>query len=97
MASRERAVLRVVAPGPIVDWDLTAACRGVDTESFYGTTAASVARAKGICGRCFVQTDCLSVADEMERDLGPKMVHGIWGGLTPDERIERRRASARLR
>ena len=76
----------------MVDWDLEAACRGVDTETFYGTSHASVARAKGICERCFAQADCLSIADAMERDLGPKMVYGVWGGLTPEERIERRRA-----
>ena len=83
--------------GTIVDWDLQAACRGVDTEAFYGTTHASVARAKGICGRCFVQTDCLLVADALEQELGAKMVHGIWGGLTPEERLERRRARSGLR
>jgi WhiB family transcriptional regulator, redox-sensing transcriptional regulator len=92
MASREMELLRSEAPAHLVDWDLQAACRGVDTEKFYGTSEAAVARAKGICGRCFVQTVCLTVADEMERGLGPRMVHGIWGGLTPDERIERRRA-----
>jgi WhiB family transcriptional regulator, redox-sensing transcriptional regulator len=83
--------------GTAVDWDLQAACRGVDTEAFYGTTHASVARAKGICGRCFVQTDCLLVADALEGGLGPKMVYGIWGGLTPEERLERRRTRTRLR
>jgi len=81
--------------GAIADWDLQAACLGVDTEAFYGTTHASVARAKGICGRCFVQADCLLVADELEGGLGPKMVYGIWGGLTPEERLARRRAPMR--
>ena len=79
-------------PVPPADWDLHAACQGVDTERFYATSDAAVERAKGICGRCFVQADCLSAADDRERGLGRKMVHGIWGGLTPEERIERRLA-----
>src|SRR5262245_43068856 len=82
-----------LATSALVDWDMEAACRGVDTETFFGTTHASVARAKGICGRCLVQSDCLPALDEMEGDLGTKMVHGIWGGLTPEERITRRRLS----
>jgi Transcription factor WhiB len=81
-----------VAPASPADWDLHAACQGVDTERFYATSDAAVERAKGICGRCFVQADCLAAADECERGLGRKMVHGIWGGLTADERIERRLA-----
>ena len=97
MTARPKGALLSVAPVANVDWDALAACRGLDTEKFFGTTTASVARAKGVCDRCYVQRDCLSVADAMERNLGPKMVYGIWGGLTPDERIERRRASSRLR
>ena len=91
MGLREAEVLRPVASAPPVNWDL-AACRGLDTERFYATSFGSVARAKGVCRHCFVQADCLSVADELERGLGRKMVHGIWGGLTPEERIKRRRA-----
>jgi len=83
-----------LAPGPSMGWVLLAACQGLDTERFYATSYVAVARAKGVCSSCFVQTDCLSVADELERGLGRKMVHGIWGGLTPDERIERRVALA---
>ena len=96
MAFGDTAVLGDLAAGPSLDWDLDAACRGLDTETFYGTSPLSISGAKGICDRCFVQKECLSVADELERDLGPKMVHGIWGGLTPEERIERRRVSVRL-
>lgn len=95
-AARAAVVTIERLPMSLVDWDLQAACRGVDTETFYGTSHASVAHAKGICGRCFAQADCLLMADAMERDLGPKMVYGVWGGLTPDERIERRRASSRF-
>jgi hypothetical protein len=96
VAPQETEVLLRLAPDPPLDWDMDAACRGLDTESFYGTSNDSVSRAKGICGRCFVQGACLSVADELEQGLGQRMVHGIWGGLTPDERIERRRALTRV-
>jgi hypothetical protein len=93
---REEDAIDPSAPKPSLEWAQQAACQGVDTDAFYGTAHASVARAKGICHRCFVRTDCLLVADAMERDLGPKMVYGVWGGLTPEERIARRRAITRL-
>jgi hypothetical protein len=90
---RELQLVQPFALGSTVDWN-QAACQGLDTEKFFGTSYGSVARAKGVCRYCFVQAECLSVADELERGLGRKMVHGIWGGLTPDERIKRRRASS---
>ena len=93
VAAREPEMIPRSAPALPADWDLHAACQGVDTERFYATSDVAVARAKGVCGRCFVQRDCLSAADALERGLGRKMVHGIWGGLTADERIERRLAA----
>ena len=77
--------------GPSSDWLPQAACQGIDPELFYSTSPPKVARARGICDRCFVQPQCLLAADRLEHGLGVKMVHGIWGGLTADERIVRRR------
>ena len=73
------------------DWVEQAACRGVDTELFFSTSRSQVAKATRICERCLVQTQCLKAADRLEQGLGLKMISGIWGGLTADERIVRRR------
>jgi hypothetical protein len=81
--------LKTAAPLPIA-WRGRAACLGLDTDLFFSTAPIRIARAKGVCGRCFVQTECRRTADQMERELGPKMVHGIWGGETPPEPIVRR-------
>jgi len=79
-----------VAAQPWVDWARKAACLGLETDLFYSTSPTRIARAKGVCDRCFVQADCLRTADRLERGLGVMMVHGIWGGETPRERIQRR-------
>ena len=73
------------------DWVEQAACRGVETELFYSSSRSQVTKAIGICERCLVQTKCLKAADKLERGMGLKMISGVWGGLTADERILRRR------
>ena len=68
-----------------VDWRDLAECRtpGID---FYphaapGNSNRDVwANAREVCSACQVRTDCLTYAlDNVE-------VHGMWGGMTPDER-----------
>ena len=52
-----------------------------------------IEEAKKICMRCVVREQCLSWALEAGQD------HGVWGGLSEDERraIKRRAARSRLR
>jgi WhiB family redox-sensing transcriptional regulator len=76
-------------------WQRNAACRGPESVVFYPPTSNETrhqretreARAKAICSKCPVLTSCLEYAlDIMEP-------HGIWGGLTEQERrvlLERR-------
>ncbi len=63
-------------------WRCLAACLDEDPELFYPDLheAEQVRKAKEVCSRCIVREQCLKVA------LITKDQHGIWGGLTPDER-----------
>jgi WhiB family transcriptional regulator, redox-sensing transcriptional regulator len=65
-------------------WEL-AACRSVDPELFFpvseiGPAKRQVALAKAVCGECPVSQLCLDFA------LSTRQAHGVWGGLTVDER-----------
>ena len=69
------------------DWQLDAACRGMDSSTFFHPTEEHrVARqrridaAKEICAACPVLTDCRSYA------LRTREAYGIWGGLSEFER-----------
>lgn len=67
------------------DWRVLAACRGIDPELFFpvspdGPSLDEVRRAKAVCGDCVVRRECLEFA------LGTGQRHGVWGGLTEDER-----------
>jgi WhiB family redox-sensing transcriptional regulator len=50
-----------------------------------------VENAKAICRRCDVREQCLSWALESGQD------HGVWGGLSEDERRALKRRAARTR
>jgi WhiB family transcriptional regulator, redox-sensing transcriptional regulator len=54
---------------------------------------AQLAAAKAVCARCPVQAECLGHA------LASGPVHGIWGGMSEEERrlLRQRRAKARMR
>jgi WhiB family redox-sensing transcriptional regulator len=77
-------------PGPNADfwdWQLQAACRGLDSEVFFhpdGQRGAARAereqRAKQICASCPVIAQC------REHALQVREPYGVWGGLTEDER-----------
>lgn len=43
-------------------------------------------QAKALCHTCVVRARCLEYALESERDVEKRSRHGIWGGLTPEER-----------
>ncbi|GAB2934952.1 WhiB family transcriptional regulator [Streptomyces hainanensis] len=79
-------------PGPnadLWDWQLLAACRGVDSSLFFHPEgergAARSAReeaAKEVCMRCPVRAECAAHA------LSVREPYGVWGGLTEDDREE---------
>ncbi|HEX2307252.1 MAG TPA: WhiB family transcriptional regulator [Jatrophihabitantaceae bacterium] len=69
------------------DWQVRAACRNTDTEAFFNpdylrgrNKRAREAAAKAICADCPVREACLAWA------LYLGETHGVWGGMTPDER-----------
>jgi WhiB family transcriptional regulator, redox-sensing transcriptional regulator len=75
-------------------WQAHAACVGISTEEFFpagssGAALDQLARAKAICALCPVTKQCLEYA----LDTGQ---HGVWGGMSEDERhTERRRRQRR--
>ncbi len=86
-------------PPPVAEsweWQMHAGCRDVDGSLFFhpdnerGEARENrLAAAKRVCGQCVVRTQCLEYAlDSGER-------HGIWGGLSEDERTRMRRAERR--
>ena len=81
-----------------MDWRHRAECLTEDPELFFpvGTTGpalAQVEEAKKVCRRCEVREECLRWALEAGQD------HGVWGGMSENERraMKRRASRARLR
>jgi len=78
------------------DWWRLAACRDADPELFFPVTAQGpakddIARAKAVCAGCGVRRQCLQFA------LATHQLHGVWGGMTEDERqlhLRNQRAAA---
>ena len=80
-----------------MDWRHHAICRDEDPELFFpigntGPAILQIEEAKQVCRRCEVREQCLAWALEAGQD------HGVWGGLSEDERraLKRRNARARL-
>lgn len=83
-------------------WIDRAACRSkdIDPEWFFPSqdNGPSLSRARGICARCFVQTDCLRYALAAEGNASAKSRGGVYAGTTGTERYELyRRAQTRNR
>jgi len=67
------------------NWRLRAACQSADPDLFFPVSSAGqsleqAAEAKAVCAGCLVRRECLAFA------LRTRQVHGIWGGLTGEER-----------
>ena len=69
------------------EWQLDAACAGLDTALFYqadNERGSSVRlrekKAKAICARCPVIANCLKDA------IANNETYGVWGGMSADER-----------
>ena len=82
------------------DWRLDAACRDWDHElqgdPWHPDSDASnaYAKAREICSGCPVAAACLEVAMAAERDRAHGGRFGMFGGLSPNERANVRRAAA---
>jgi WhiB family redox-sensing transcriptional regulator len=77
-------------------WRSVAECRFADPELFFPVSSSALcleqeAKAKAVCARCQVRPECLAFA------LRTRQVHGVWGGMSeqeryllcrPDERID---------
>jgi len=78
------------------DWRQQAACTTHDPELFFpigdlGPARAQIEQAPQVCQSCDVQTACLDWSQKTGAD------HGIWGGLSEDERRTLRLRSRRTR
>ena len=62
------------------DWMDFALCKEMDADVFFPDEddKVGVMEAKMVCAECPVVEPCL--------DMGMKMRHGVWGGLTAKER-----------
>src|SRR4051794_30078434 len=88
--------LRLVSARAGASWHDEAACRHEDPELFFpiGTTGPAILQveeAREVCRGCPVKEPCLQWALECGVD------HGVWGGLTEDERRSFRRRQPRPR
>jgi WhiB family redox-sensing transcriptional regulator len=66
-------------------WRLEAGCRWVDPDLFFpisvsGRGGEQADRAREVCARCPVRSECLGFA------LRTRQMHGVWGGTTAEER-----------
>ena len=77
-------------------WRDRAACRDVDPDLFFpvgntGPALLDIKEAKAVCRRCDVVDICLQWALDERQD------HGVWGGMSEDERRTMVRRAARSR
>ncbi len=62
-------------------WEEDARCNNYDPELFFAPRARAERRAKAVCARCPVRSECLAFA------LASRMEFGIWGGMSGRERL----------
>ncbi|WP_433017983.1 WhiB family transcriptional regulator [Kribbella sp. CA-294648] len=79
-----------------MDWRHRAACLSEEADLFFPIGSSDAAyqqidEAKAVCHRCDVRAECLDWALRIGQD------HGVWGGLSPDERDALRRRTRRQR
>ena len=78
-----------------LNWRELAACATSDSELFFpigssGPALTQVEQARQVCATCPVRTDCLDWA------LRAGVEHGVWGGLSEEERRALRRTRSSL-
>ena len=83
-------------PAASLAWMERAACLAAEPDLFFpvsavGPAVAQVVAAKAVCQGCPVRAECLNYAVQTAQQ------HGIWGGVTEEERrLARRGQAARL-
>ena len=87
----------------IHDWRLEAVCATVDPEIFFpherirlDGDADPYKEARAVCAVCPVKAECLADVESWE-SWAVSSRHGMFGGLTPDERMTLRRQTKRKR
>lgn len=76
-------------PGPLYPpWMDFGACAETDPELFFPEVGGAIVTAKRVCAGCDVQAECLAYALENDEQ------HGVWGGLSTNERRRLRRQAA---
>lgn len=74
-----------------VKWQDRAACQGWDTNIFFPERGQPTSQAKRICAECPVTRECLQWAEDT------LTFHGVFGGLSANERERIRRNKERTR
>lgn len=70
-------------------WMEDAECAGYNPEHWFPEVGGPVnTAAKAICRRCPVATKCLDYALDIEGDASQWGRHGIYGGMTPEQRAQ---------
>jgi WhiB family redox-sensing transcriptional regulator len=77
--------MTTTAVGHLANWWSLAACQSADPDLFFpisgsGPATEQIARAKAICATCLVRDECLRYA------LDADPLHGVWGGMSEEER-----------
>ncbi len=79
------------ASGEELAWQDLALCAETDPDIFFPEKGGSTTPATSVCAQCMVQAECLEYA------ISHDIRHGIWGGMSDNDRRrisrERRRLS----
>lgn len=89
--------LRQEAVVPLEDiedlgWQDRALCAETDPEAFFPEKGGSTREAKRVCRSCEVRAECLEYVLEHGDESWAR--HGIWGGMSAEERRHLKRAAA---
>jgi hypothetical protein len=58
-----------------------------DPELWYSGHARDVQKAQALCSDCSMRNECLSLAIKAEHDTPLALRFGIFGGMTPEDRM----------
>lgn len=72
-------------------WMADALCHNADPEAWYPNSGMPSAWVLAVCNRCPVREQCADYADTIHER------HGVWGGLTVEQRNRRARARQAVR
>lgn len=67
------------------NWQARGNCVGVGPDLFFPERGEATEEAKAVCAGCTVRDQCLAYA------LDTRQEHGVWGGLSGQERLALRR------